>query len=71
MNSAEHPTPSRSAARGGVGNAEQQSPTEDAAHPDSVIIQTTAPSEGEPPAQRESKQEALTAELRMQAQTKS
>ncbi|KAF8156370.1 hypothetical protein K438DRAFT_1777454 [Mycena galopus ATCC 62051] len=56
-----------SAARGGVGTAEQQSPNRNPAHPNSMIIQMTAPSEGEPPAWRESKQEAPTAQLRIQA----
>jgi hypothetical protein len=47
---------------GELGTPSQQSPTEYAAYPDSVENQKMVPSEGEPPAQRESKQEALTAD---------
>jgi hypothetical protein len=63
MNSTEHPPLVDLQLEGELGTPSQQSPTEDAAHPDSVKNQKTAPSEGEPPAQRESKQEAPTAEL--------
>jgi hypothetical protein len=63
MNSTEHPPLVDLQLEGELGAPSQQSPTEDTAHPDSVENQKTVPSEGEPPAQRESKQEVPTAEL--------
>ncbi|KAJ7616915.1 hypothetical protein DFH06DRAFT_1145244 [Mycena polygramma] len=56
---------------GELGMPSQQSPTEYAAKPDSMENRKTAPSEGEPKAQRKSKEHAPTAESRTQTRTKS